>query len=193
MLRFKKFSAAGVVAASMLTVAALAADVNNVDTAKSTIIATFTQSGVPVDSPFKKFTGRIVYDAANVAASSAALEVDTGSLDIGDDAYNAEVRKKQWFDVATYPKATFKSTAIKSTGADSFVATGALTVKGKVLTISVPIKAKKVVNDKKVVTGTAFEGAFTLSRKAFGLGDPIWEDVLEDKVGVKFTLISSGK
>jgi polyisoprenoid-binding protein YceI len=187
MLKAAKSPIAFLFTALLTAGAALAADTANLNVAKSTIVATFKQSGVPVDAPFKKFTGRIVYDAANVAASSAAIEVDTGSLDIGDEDYNAEVRKKQWFDVATYPKATFKSTSIKATAASSFVATGTLTVKGKAQTISVPITAKTTAN------GTAFEGTFTLSRKVFGLGDPLWEDVLEDKVSLKFVLISSGR
>jgi polyisoprenoid-binding protein YceI len=173
--------------ASVLAATAAFAVANNLTAAKSNVTATFTQSGVPVDAPFKTFTGRIVYDSANVAASSAELEVAVGTLDIGDEAYNEEVRKKQWFDVATYPKATFKSTAIKATGPGRFDATGVLTVKGKSLTITVPITTKTSAD------GVAFEGKFVLSRKAFGLGDPLWEEVLEDKVGVQFRLVSSGK
>lgn len=174
-------------AVAALTAVAAFAAVNNLNSAKSSITATFTQSGVPVESPFNTFTGRIVYDPANVARSSAELEVATGSLDIGDEAYNEEVRKKQWFDVATYPKATFKSTAIKVTGQGRFDATGVLTVKGKAQTITVPIAVKTAAD------GVAFDGKFTLSRKAFGLGDPLWEEILEDKVGVQFRLVSSGK
>ncbi len=37
--------------------------------------------------------------------------------------------------------------------------------------------------------GTTFDGSFTISRKAFGIGDPIWDEVLEDKVVVKFHLV----
>jgi polyisoprenoid-binding protein YceI len=158
----------------------------NLDVAKSTIVAKFKQTGVPVDSYFKTFTGRIVYDPANVAAASAAIDVITGSLDIGDEAYNAEVRKKQWFDTATYPSANFKSTAIKATGAGKFDATGTLTVKGKAQTVTVPITVQKTAD------GDTFDGALDISRKAFGLGDPAWEDVLEDKVNVRFHLVSTG-
>lgn len=171
---------------ALLAVTALAAD-SNLNAAKSTIVATFKQTGVPVDSSFKTFTGRIVYDPANVAGATASIEVVTGSWDIGDESYNAEVRKKQWFDSATYPKATFKSTAIKSTGAGKFDATGTLTLKGRALTITVPITVKKTAE------GNAFDGALVISRKAFGLGDPIWEDVLEDKVNVRFHLVSPGR
>jgi hypothetical protein len=28
-----------------------------------------------------------------------------------------------------------------------------------------------------------------MSRKAFGIGDPIWEDAIDDKVTVKFHLV----
>jgi polyisoprenoid-binding protein YceI len=185
MSRFVKWPAALLIAAVMSTFTAGAADAPNVNIAKSSIIATFRQSGVAVDSPFTKFTGRIAYDPANVAASSAAIDVETASLDIGAEDYNAEIRKKQWFDVATYPRATFRSTAIKATGPGRFVATGTLTVKGKVQTIAVPITAKTTPN------GTAFEGSFPISRKAFGLGDPLWEEVLEDRVGVRFTLVKN--
>jgi polyisoprenoid-binding protein YceI len=106
---------------------------------------------------------------------------------MGDDAYNAEVRKKQWFDSATYPKATFRSTSVKALGPNRFDATGALTLKGRVLTITVPVTVKATP------AGSAFDGSFSISRKAFGLGDPIWEDVLEDKVDIKFHLISTGR
>lgn len=176
-----------VLLAAVLGIAvALAADAN-LDTGKSTVVATFKQEGVPVDTPFKSFTGRIVYDPANVAAASAMLEVKTGSLDIGDEAYSAEVRKKQWFDSANFPTATFRSTAIKSGGPGRFDATGTLTMKGKSLGITVPVTVKNAAD------GNVFEGSFTISRKAFGIGDPVWEDVLDDKVNVRFHLISSGR
>jgi polyisoprenoid-binding protein YceI len=159
---------------------------NNLNTAKSTIVATFKQTGVPVDSLFKTFAGRIIYDPGNVAAASAAIEVITASLDIGDEAYNAEVRKKQWFDTATYPNATFKSTVIKATAVGKFDATGTLTVKGKAQTVTVPITVNKTAD------GDAFDGALVISRKDFGLGDPAWEDVLDDKVNVRFHLVIAG-
>jgi polyisoprenoid-binding protein YceI len=187
MSRFSPWPAAFLLAASSLVFAASAADAPNLNVAKSSIIATFKQSGVAVDTPFTRFTGRIVYDAANVAAASASIEVETASLDIGDEEYNAEVRKKPWFDSATYPRATFRSTGIKASGPGKFIATGTLTVKGRVQTISVPIATKATPN------GTAFEGSFAISRKAFGIGDPLWEEVLDDRVGVRFTLVKAGR
>lgn len=183
MTRTTRFGLGTLLVASF-ALTAIGAD-TNIDAAKSTIIATFKQEGVPVDSPFKKFTGRIVYDPAAIATASAELEVDMTSLDIGDDAYNAEVRKKAWFDSATFAKATFRSTAIKAGAAGHFDATGTLTVKGKAMMVTVPITAQSIAG------GTAFDGNFAISRKAFGIGDPAWNDVLDDSVKVRFHLVSS--
>ncbi len=181
--RLKSLSLAGV---ALVATVALAADAN-INAAKSSLVATFKQEGVPVDTTFKKFSGRIVYDAAKPAAATAALDVDMSSLDIGDEAYNAEVRKKSWFDSATYKTATFRSTAIKPGAAGQFDATGNLTIKGRVLAVTIPITVQTTAGL------TTFSGSYMLSRKSFGIGDPIWEDVLEDKVAVKFKIVTAAK
>ena len=150
---------------------------------KSTLSATFKQAGVAVESPFTAFKGVIDYQANNVSASTAMIEVDMASLDIGDEAYNAELRKKPWFNSTTFPKGVFKSTAIKASAPGKFNATGTLTIKGRVLTISVPVTVRTTA------MGNTFDGSFVISRKAFGIGDPIWEEALDDKVMVKFHLV----
>lgn len=165
-------------------IATLAADMR-LDASKSTVIATFKQEGVPVEAPFRRFSGTISYDASNVTAAAAQLEVETGSLDIGEEAYNAEVRKKGWFDSATYPKATFRSTAIKPGAAGQFDATGTLTMKGRAVTLTVPVKVSSAG------ASTIFDGALIVSRKAFGIGEPMWDDVLDDKVSVRFHLVTT--
>ncbi len=161
----------------------MAAPLNVGPATKSTVVAAFKQAGVTVESPFTAFKGTIEFDPKNVTAATAQIEVDMASLDLGDAAYNAELRKKSWFDSATYPRAVFKSTAIKTVGANRFDATGTLTVKGRVLTITVP------VTTSTTAAGAVFDGSFVMSRKAFGIGDPIWEEAVEDKVSVKFHLV----
>jgi len=181
---FKSFMLAG--AALGIMAVALAAD-SALDPAQSTMVATFKQENVPVDAPFRKFSGRINYDAANAAAASASIDVETGSFDIGDAAYNAEVRKPAWFDSGKFPLASFRSTAIKPLSATRFAATGTLTIKGKVLTITVPID---VVPAAGAAAGSTFNGTLTLSRQAYGIGDPQWNDVLDDQVSVRFHLVA---
>ncbi|MES1146937.1 MAG: YceI family protein [Solimonas sp.] len=156
----------------------------DIDSSKSTLTATFKQEGVAVDNPFKKFTGHIVYDAGNVAASSAMIEVETASFDMGSEEYNAEVRKKAWFDSATYPEAVFKSSSIKADGVNKFTATGTLSIKGRSVNLSVPVSVQTTAGVN------SFDGTITISRAAFGIGDPAWNDVLEDKVTVHFHFVN---
>jgi polyisoprenoid-binding protein YceI len=160
---------------------ALAAD-NAIDAGQSTIVATLRQMNVPLDVAFRRFSGTVVYDAAHPAEARAAVDVEVSSLDIGDESYNAEVRKAAWFDSAHFPVASFRSTTIIPGGADHFEATGTLSIKGRTQTITVPIVVQHTAS------ATAFDGRFALSRKYFGVGDPDWDEVLDDKVQVHFHL-----
>src|SRR5580692_4381700 len=162
------------IALTLAFVASAAGD-PTIDAAKISIIATFRQENVPVDAPLKKFNGRIDYNAAQPNAAKAALEVDTGSLDLGSSDYNSEVRKKEWLDSGTYPKASFISTSVKPGAPGHFAATGTLTLKGKTQTLTVPVTV--------AAAGTAmvFDGAFEISRAYFGIGDKEWNDVVDDK------------
>jgi polyisoprenoid-binding protein YceI len=170
-------------AALIITLAAAAAGDAVIDGTKSSLVATFRQENVPVDAPFRKFSGHILYDPAQPASARAALEVETGSFDLGSEEYNAEVRKKGWFDSLSYPKASFVSSAIKPGGPGRFDATGTLTLKGKSLTITVPVTVARVGATQ------SFDGVLVISRKYFAIGDPDWNDVVDDKVSVKFHLV----
>ena len=157
----------------------------NLDPARSTIVATFTQEGAAVEAPFTQFSGRIVYKPDDLAASSATIELITGSLDLGDENYNEEVRRPEWFDSAKHPNATFRSTNIEPGGNSAFKATGEITIKGVKKTITVPITVAQADG------GQSFDGTLDVSRKAFGIGEPMWDEVLEDTVKVRFHLLSS--
>ena len=167
----------------LTAIVAGAAGPANIDPSKSTLVVTFKQENVPVDAPFKRFNGHIDYDPALPTASKAAVEITTASLDLGSEDYNSEVRKKDWLDSGTYPTATFISTAIKPGAAGHFDATGVLTLKGKTQTLTVPVTVGKAG------AATSFDGDLTISRSYFGIGDKEWNDVLDDKVRVKFHII----
>ena len=165
--------------------AALAAD-GALNLSQSSIVTTFTQQHATVEAAFKKFSGSIVYNAAKPAATTATLSVDMNSLDIGDEDSSAEVRKPAWFDSARYPQATFRATAITPGASDHFEASGTLTLKGKTQPVTVAVTIQRSGG------AAAFDGSFELSRKAFGIGDPTWEGVLDDTVRVHFHLLVAG-
>lgn len=162
-----------------------AATPRSVDAARSRLTATFRQMNVPVEADFGAFRGSIQFDPAQPAAAQARLEVDTASLDLGDDDYNAEVRSAEWFDSKIYPRATFVSSKVAPAGGNRYTAEGTLTLKGRPQPLTVPFTLRRAKG------ALAYEGEFTLSRKAFGIGDPDWDRVLEDAVVVKFRLVTA--
>lgn len=165
-----------------LSLAASAATLLKADPAKTSVTATFKQMNVPVESKFTKFAFAIDYDAAKPDASKASVEIDTASLDMGDPEYNKEVAKKDWFNSAQYPKASFVSSSIKAAGAGKLNVTGKLTIKGKSADVTFPMTVK-ADGGKQV-----FDGALPIKRLAFNIGEGEWKatDMVADDVTIKF-------
>jgi len=176
-----------VLLATLLAVAAAAsAAVLKTDNAKSSVSAVFKQMNVPVESPFKKHNIVIDYNAAAPDTSKATVEIETASLDLGEADMNKEVAKKEWFNAAQFPKATFVSSAIKSTGAGKLNVTGKLTIKGKTTDVAFPLTVKAEGGHE------VFEGALPIKRLAYNVVEGEWKDtsMVADDVTIKFHVVA---
>lgn len=160
-----------------------------VDTSKSTVIATSKQMNVPVDGTFRKFTAQLNFDPAKPAAGSAKLSIDTASYDLGDASYNDQVRGKEWFDAAQFPNATFVSSAIAPAGGNQFKVSGTLTIKGKSQNVTVPVTVTQQG------TTQSFDGTLPIKRSQFDIGTGEWKDtsVVADEVVIKFHIVVARK
>ncbi|MES2886147.1 MAG: YceI family protein [Pseudomonadota bacterium] len=154
-----------------------------IDAGKSKVAATFRQMNVPVEGVFTKAGGSILFDPAKPQAATASIQIDTASFDLGMDDYNAEVRKKEWFDSAAFPQASFVSTSFKALGADRYQASGKLSLKGRSIEVTLPVSVKCGA------AATVFSGTLPLSRKAFNIGDAEWNAVVDDNVKVTFSIV----
>jgi len=173
--------------ASMLGLALAAqAAILKTDPAKSTVSATFKQMNVPVEDKFKKFSAVIDYDAAKPDAAKATVEIDTASLDMGDPEYTKELAKKEWFNTAQFPKATFVSTSIKAASAGKLAVTGNLTIKGKTTPVTFPL-AVSSAGGKQV-----FDGTLPIKRLVYAIGEGEWKstDIVADDVLIKFHVVA---
>lgn len=177
----------GTLLASLLavTLSASAAPLKT-DTAKSAITATFKQMNVPVEAKFRTFTAQLDYDAARPDAARASVDIDTASLDLGDPDMNHEVAKKEWFNSAQFPKASFVSSAIKAAGPGKLNVSGKLTIKGKSADVSFPLTVR-AEGGKQL-----FEGALPIRRLAFNIGDGEWKDtsMVADEVVIRFRVLA---
>ena len=163
---------------------AQSAAAQTIDYARSQITVLSRQMNVPVEAPFKKFTAQVAFDSKKPEASSARVEIDLNSFDIGDAEINDNVRDRNWFDTKTYPTARFVSSAIRSLGSDRYEVRGALTLKGKTMDVVAPFTVKTSGAER------IFEGAFPIHRLQYNVGDGVWRDtsVVADEVQIKFRL-----
>ncbi len=171
--------------AAMLLFAASAASAQAIDAARSSVSATFTQMGVPVEGKFRKVGGQVGYDPANPTAAQTKIDVDVASFDLGDAQYNREVQQKDWFDTARFPAASFVSTAVKAGGPGRLEVAGKLTIKGRSANVNVPLSVRNETG------ATVFEGSMPIRRLAFAIGEGEWKDtaLLADEVILKIRLV----
>lgn len=177
----------GILLAALAAAALATAAPLKTDAAHSGVSALFKQMNVPVEAKFTRFSAQLDYDAAHPDASKARVDVDTASLDLGEAEMNQEVAKKDWFNAAQYPKASFVSSAIKAAGPGKLAVTGKLTIKGRTADVSFPLLVK-AAGGKQV-----FEGQLPIRRLAFNVGEGEWKDtsMVADEVVIKFRVTAA--
>lgn len=140
------------------------------------------QMNVPVEGQFRKFDGTVTFDPVRPGATKADFTVDLASIDLNSDEGETEVKRKAWFDIATFPAAKFAVTSVKILGNNRFEATGALTIKGVSRDITVPLTVSETKDLRTV------EGQFPMKRLQFRIGEGPWSDTdtVADEVLVRF-------
>jgi polyisoprenoid-binding protein YceI len=184
MTRLERRSMGALVLCLALPVLAQARSVKTIDVERSAITFVATQMGVPAEGSFRRFAAQVEFDPARLASSQARIEIELDSFESGIAEVDTEVRRKAWFDTVQFPTATFVSTALRSLGAHRYEATGKMTIKGRTREVTVPFAVRQD-------GGTAvFEGAFTLKRLDYGVGEGPWADTetVADEVRIGFKL-----
>jgi polyisoprenoid-binding protein YceI len=169
---------------TVLAVNAGAVEYKVIQPEKSKVTFQYKQMGVGMDGHFKKFTAQLKFDPTKPATAQAQIEIDLSSIDAGSSEADDEVVSKTWFNAKAFPKATFVSRQIKSTGPNQFEVTGALAVKGKSQEIKFPLKYATQSN------AGVFSGGFVIRRADFSIGEGMWAkfDVVANDIQVNFQL-----
>lgn len=169
-------------------VRAEAAEFNLAQADRSTITFAYKQMGVLMEGRFGRFGIRINFDPARIVDARSQIEIDLASIDTGSSEGNDEVSGKQWFNTRMFPSARFVSTSVKTLGGNRYEALGKLTLKGKTMDVSAPFTFRK--------EGAAgvFDGALTLKRLDFAIGEGAWADVsaVADEIQIRFHVVATG-
>jgi polyisoprenoid-binding protein YceI len=115
---------------------------------------------------FREFTGDILYDPSNPAATQVDLTVYTDSVNLDNVEQEDLLRSDEFFDVARHPTMHFVSTAVAPQEAGELSVTGDLTIRGITRQLTVPIR---VMSPGSELGSTTFDTTFQIDRAQFGL------------------------
>jgi polyisoprenoid-binding protein YceI len=141
-----------------------------------------------VHGRFGHVTATIVYNEADVTKSTVTAAIDVTGIDTGEDARNNDLKGPNFFDVATYPSATFASTSVTKSG-DGLTINGNLTLHGitkpVVLTAEGPTGPVAGMDHKQ---HAGFSATTTIKRLDFGIGPKFAAAMLGDSVKLNIEL-----
>jgi polyisoprenoid-binding protein YceI len=161
---------AAVLAASLVLAAALPAQAAQwtLDAAASRLEFAATFEKAPAPGVFREFDTRIRFDADKPAEGLIEATIVVSSADMKSAEVNKAIGGPEWFDIARFPRAAFRATDIRRTGANRYLARGTLDLKGVRRPVEVPFTWSE--------TGDAarLDGELIVERAAFGIGTGEW-------------------
>ncbi len=119
---------------------------------------------------FNDFAGSLDFDSAAPAKSALSVTINVAGIVTTDRKLDANLKSEAFFDVAKFPKATFKSTSIELTGEGTGKLTGDLTLHGvtKPVTLDVTFNGSGTPPMSKAYV-VGFDAVGTLKRSDFGI------------------------
>ena len=136
---------------------------------------------------FNNFDGRIEYVAAK--PSRISFDIDLNSIESDDEKLTGHLKSADFFDVATYPKATFTSTSLTEAPAGSadgatHLLRGTLDLHGKQKEVSIPVKTTQTGE------GVRATSEFTINRHDWGISyRGMADDLIKDNVLIRLDLM----
>lgn len=143
-----------------------------VDKAHARIIASFSHFGVSTSYiQFTDFDAKVNFDPKAPAKGTVEVAIDMNGINATVPKFEAHLKSPDFFDVAAFPTAGFKSTAVEVTGPNTGRITGDLTLHG----VTRPVVLDTTFNaggvhpmTQKATLGFSAKG--TVKRSDFGLG-----------------------
>lgn len=123
-----------------------------------------TMEGQGFGGAFSRWTARIRFDPANLAASRVAVVVDTASARTGDGSRDEALPTDDWFASKRFPQAIFQAASFRSMGGNRYSASGSLRIRDKTVPVTLPFTLT-IAGDTATMRGST-----TIDRRAFGVG-----------------------
>lgn len=142
---------------------------------------------------FSDVSGTLTFDAKAPEKASINVTIPVNTVDSKVPALNEEfINEADYFDVAKYPTATFKSTKVTPKGDNKFDVAGKLTIKG--VTKDVVFNAKLNGQGEHPMTkkqAIGFDASTVIKRTEFNLGK--YAPYVSDEVTLTITTEAQAK
>jgi polyisoprenoid-binding protein YceI len=125
---------------------------------------------------FKSFEGEVLTESDDFQDSKIDFSLDVASIDTTQEARDQHLAGPDFFDAATYPKISFKSTSLTKVDDSEYTLAGDLTIKGITKPITLNVEFGGTATDFYGNTKAGFEITGKINRKEFGL---TWEGITE--------------
>jgi polyisoprenoid-binding protein YceI len=139
---------------------------------------------------FRDFSGEIV-TAENPTDSSVTASIDLASIDTRQEQRDAHIRSADFFDVENHPTMIFRSTAVRTDGADWQVE-GELTLKGNTRPVVLDLELNGFGPDAYGGIRAGFSARTEINRNDFGVDIKMPMDgggvVVGDKITVELEI-----
>jgi len=116
-----------------------------------------------------KVTGTIVWDGTDVRSIAADIAIDVAGLDTGVDNRDNHLRSDDFFNAATYPTITFKSTKVIPGTDGRFQLVGDLTIRDKTHPVTLDVEGPSPAQKTGTRLRTGATATGTINRREFGL------------------------
>ncbi len=178
---------------SLLALAAAAhaaTEAYTIDPVHSSLGFTIRHLVSKVPGRFPKFTGTINVDRANLANSSVEATIEVGSVNTENEKRNGHLMSADFFDVAKFPTASFKSKSWSKTGEDTYDVTGDLTIKGVTKETVLHVTSLGFAPGMKPgTTVSGWEATGAIKKSDFGVSGPaMLGKVLGDDVAISISI-----
>jgi len=116
---------------------------------------------------FSTFSG-VIITTEDLLGSSVTAEIDMASIDTGDSERDDDLRSRAYFDAATHPTMTYRSTGLRSDGA-RLIVDGELTLHGVTRPVPLSVEIGGIGSNGKGGTVAGLSATAEINRRDFGI------------------------
>jgi len=152
-----------------LTSVRAAVETYNIDPVHTWVGFSVTHFFTKVPGYFGKVKGTIVVDRDHLENSTVEAVIEVASITTNTKMRDDDLRSTNFFAAAQFPAMTFKSSAWKSTGDNTYAVTGVLTMKNVAKEVELKVTSLGFGPGMKGTAISGWEAKLTLDRRDFDI------------------------